>query len=179
MLGNITLILGCERVNDVTFSVFLSEEIKTLKKIRLLRFLMDFKYSKKKIEIKNKAINKLDKFVLDFISFLNKHKIKYVIVSGYVSILFGRNRTSEDVDIIVEKLDFKQFSKLWVDIYEKLECLNTSKVKDAYEEYLSKNVSLRFSKKDSFIPNIEFKFPKLEIDSWTLNERIKVLLNDH
>jgi len=72
-----------------------------------------------KIEFKNdqitfdKQLNKLDKFVIEFISILNEFDIKYVIISGYVSILFGRNRASEDIDIFVEKLNFTKFKLFW------------------------------------------------------------------
>lgn len=38
---------------------------------------MYFKYLQNRIEIRNKAINKLDTFVFDFILLLNKQKIKY------------------------------------------------------------------------------------------------------
>ena len=45
----------------------------------------------------------LDMFVMDFVDLLHEAKINYVIVSGYVSILFGRSRLSEDIDVILEK----------------------------------------------------------------------------
>ncbi|MBI2141461.1 hypothetical protein HYU16_03480, partial [Candidatus Woesearchaeota archaeon] len=44
----------------------------------------------------DKVLNELDKFVLKFIKILEKHA-DYVIVSGYVSILFGRSRSTEDI----------------------------------------------------------------------------------
>lgn len=140
---------------------------------------MEIIFSKEKIEIKDKTMNNLDKFVFDFISLLHKHKIKYVIVSGYVTILFGRNRTSEDVDIIVEHFNADQFKALWDDIQKKFYCINTSDRNEAYRDYLLEGVSLRFSKKNSFIPNIEFKFPKLDIDAWTVENRKKVSLNTY
>lgn len=40
---------------------------------------------------------------------LVKNNIKYVIVSGYVAILFGRSRISEDVDLLVEHISFEKF----------------------------------------------------------------------
>ena len=55
---------------------------------------IEFKNNKIKLE---KELNDLDQFVIDFTSVLNKEHIIYVIVSGYVSILFGRNRASEDL----------------------------------------------------------------------------------
>ena len=67
---------------------------------------------REKISLK-KPLNELDTFVIDFISILNDMNITYVVVSGYVAILFGRNRSSEDVDLIVEKINLEQFKKLW------------------------------------------------------------------
>ena len=51
----------------------------------------------------NKKISELDKFVIDFLEIIIKHT-NYVLISGYVSILFGRSRGTEDVDIIIPKL---------------------------------------------------------------------------
>jgi len=93
--------------------------------------------------------------------------------------MFGRSRSSEDIDIIVEKVNFNNFKKLWFQIFRHFECLNTESVDDAYHEYLFHHNSLRFSKKGEFIPNIEFKFPRTELDRWTLKEKKKVLLNKH
>jgi hypothetical protein len=76
-------------------------------------------------------------------------------------------------------MDYTKFCELWTKISKKFECLNTSDVKNAYEKYLLEGISLRFSKKNSYIPNIEFKFPKFEIDYWTLEKRIEVTLNDY
>lgn len=141
---------------------------------------MNIDVTGKKIRFK-KEKNKLDTFVITFTSLLNTLAIQYVIVSGYVAILFGRNRTSEDVDIFVEKIDFQTFQTLWDKIIaDDFYCINTKHMKDAYEKYLCEGVSLRFAKRDTFIPNIEFKFPKTEVDAWTIQERVQVMLNhDH
>jgi hypothetical protein len=142
---------------------------------------MDIEYTSKIIKFE-KELNSLDKFAIDFASILNKLEIGYVLVSGYVSILFGRSRSSEDIDLIVSKMDFNQFQKLWSELYKHFECLNTENAKEAYTEYLLNNHAIRFSRKNRFIPNIEFKFPKIELnqlDLLTLKERKKVILNDH
>jgi hypothetical protein len=140
---------------------------------------MKIKLLKDKIVIKNKIFSNLDKFVIDFTSILTKEKIEYVIVSGYLSILFGRNRTSEDVDIIVKKIDYRSFEKLWKKIIKDYDCVITSNFNNAYENYLLKDTSIRFAKKETFIPNMEFKFPKFDIDKWTLKERKTVLINNY
>jgi hypothetical protein len=139
---------------------------------------MEFKYTKNEMAIKDKIISALDSLVIEFTSILNKYA-KYVIVSGYVAILFGRSRTSEDIDIIVEKIDFNKFNKFWIEVSKNFECISTKDAKIAHKEYLSSGIPIRFSRKNNFIPNVEFKFPKVELDDWTLKERKKVILNDH
>jgi hypothetical protein len=140
--------------------------------------IMDIKVLKSRIEFE-KELNALDKFVIDFTSILNKLNIKYVIVSGYVSILFGRSRTSEDIDFIVEKIDFGQFRELWKNVYTEFECIIENNTKDAYEQYLLTGQAIRFSKKGRFVPNVEMKFPKIDLDFWVLEERREVLLNNY
>lgn len=139
---------------------------------------MELDYTKTRIVFK-KEFSSLDKFVIDFTSVLNKLGAEYVLVSGYVAILFGRSRSSEDVDIFIGKLDFTKFKRLWNGLYDDFECLNTNNPREAYERYLLNNLALRFSRKGSFIPNIEMKFPKIEIDFWTLAEKKEVLLNGY
>jgi hypothetical protein len=139
---------------------------------------MEIEYTHKNI-IFEKELNNLDNFVIDFCKILDKLKISYVIISGYIPILFGRNRTSEDVDMFIEKMDYARFNELWINLSEKFECLNTFECREAYQEYLSSGIALRFSKKGEFIPNMEVKFPKVSLDDLSLKERIKVSVNNH
>lgn len=137
---------------------------------------MEIKYSPVIIECERK-LTSLDKFVTDFTEILNKLKLNYVLVSGYVAILFGRSRSSEDIDLITEKLDFPAFNNLWTILNKKYECITTSKVKQAYYDYLLTKHAIRFSKKKEYIPNIELKFPKVELEQWALKNRKKASLN--
>ena len=125
-----------------------------------------------------KELNDLDKLVLDFVRILDRNKVKYVLVSGYVSILFGRSRSSEDIDIIVKKLPKRRFAVLWEDLLKYFECLVPDNFESAYDKYLMKQTSIRFSRKDQPIPNIEFMFPKAEdLDNWVLKNGKQVRLN--
>ncbi len=125
----------------------------------------------------DKEINNLDKFVLDFTKLLNKLNINYVIISGYIAILFGRNRASEDVDMFIEKLTKQKFDELWLELSKEFECIITNDKESAYSEYLLNGLALRFARKGEFIPNIELKFPKSELDRWALSEKITIYLN--
>jgi hypothetical protein len=135
--------------------------------------IVDVEYSKKEIRF-DKELSELDRFVVKFTDILNKAEVRYVVVSGYVSILFGRSRSSEDVDILLEKLNPVRFEKVWKTICRKFECVNVSDKDDAYKNYLTTGHSVRFSERGKFIPNMEVKFPKTELDEWTLKERKKV-----
>ena len=68
---------------------------------------MEYCAEKKEI-VSNKSLNDLDRFVLDFLKIMEKYT-NYVLVSGYVSILLGRSRASEDVDILVPEMDYANF----------------------------------------------------------------------
>ncbi len=137
---------------------------------------MNINFSKRKIEL-NKKLNSLDLLTINFCEILNKLNINYIIISGYVAILFGRNRASEDIDMFIEKIGFEKFKLLWEELEKKFECLNTSDATDAYKNYLNSKHALRFSKKGEFIPNIEVKFPKVALDEWGIKNKIKILLN--
>lgn len=125
----------------------------------------------------DKELNSLDRFVLDYVSVLDREKIKYVIVSGYVAILFGRSRSSEDIDMIVEKMSRDKFFKLWDSLSGGFECINAIEPADAYDEYLLNSCAIRFSYEKKYVPNMEIKFPKNVLDRWVLDAPLKVALN--
>ena len=57
----------------------------------------------------NKETTKLDQFAFDVIDIIKKYT-NYVIISGYVSIFFGRSRATEDIDMFIEKIPYRLFS---------------------------------------------------------------------
>lgn len=133
---------------------------------------MEYYFEKGEIH-SSKILNELDKFTIDFIDVLEKYS-DYVIVSGYVSILLGRSRASEDIDLLIPKMEFHKFKNLFEELLNKgYECVNTSNVKEAYN-MLSEH-AIRFFEKGSPIPNIEFKIIKTELEEYAFNNKIKVV----
>ena len=126
-------------------------------------------------EIKlEKVLNELDKLVIDFTELLDE----YVIVSGYVSILLGRSRASEDIDLLLPYLEKNHFIQLFEKFYENdFECLNISNAEEAFD--LLQKHAIRFAKKGQPLPNIEFKIIKTELDKFSYDNRIKVIVNFH
>lgn len=138
---------------------------------------MEVEFKEDKI-IFDRELSILDNFVLSFTEHLETNNIKYVIISGYVAILFGRSRMSEDVDIFIENISFEKFLKFWSEIEESYECLNTGNSYEAYNDYLNNHHAIRIAKKGSFIPNIELKFVKNDLDRYSLENRKHVKLAD-
>ena len=138
---------------------------------------MEIEFKEDKI-IFDRELSLLDRFVLSFTEYLEKNNIKYVIISGYVAILFGRSRMSEDVDIFIENITFEKFLKFWSGIEQSYECLNTGNSYEAYNDYLKNHQAIRIANKGSFIPNIELKFVKNDLDRYSLENRRQVKLAD-
>lgn len=135
---------------------------------------MEYKKEKREI-ILNRQLNKLDRFVLPFVKILEKH-VDYVIISGYVSILLGRTRATEDVDIFIKKIDEEKFSELYKELEEKgFWCLNSEKTEEIFS-YLEDGLAVRFSLEGKPVPNFEIKFPKNNIDEETFKDFVLVRL---
>lgn len=137
---------------------------------------MEFNYTKGKITI-TKELLSLDEFVLSFIALLERSHIRYVLVSGYVGIFFGRSRNTEDIDILIERCDKETVIRFWNSAIQSFACMNASDAENAFTHYLSENTALRFYEKERFIPNVEVKFIKNDVDRFTLEHRIEVELN--
>ena len=133
-------------------------------------------YNPEKREIiLNRKLNNLDRFVLDFVRILEKY-VDYVLISGYVSIVLGRTRITEDVDIFIKEFSEEKFLK----IYEEIKrggfwCLNAEKGKEIFD-FLKNRMAVRFSREGSPVPNFEVKFPKDSLDKETFNDFITIIL---
>ena len=136
------------------------------------------------MEIRGKNItfsreeNSLDRFVFSFCSILEKCFVEHVIVSGYVAIVFGRSRHTEDVDILFLDCGKEGFARLFLELgKEGFECLNEKDAATAYLDYIKKGSALRFAAVGTFIPNIEFKLSKSLADRESLRGKNMLLLN--
>ncbi len=126
----------------------------------------------------DKEVNELDKFVLRFVKILEKH-VNYVIVSGYVAILLGRDRATDDIDIIIPKTDKSGLKLLYGNLVKNgYWCLNSSDLDDLYEMLISKH-SIRFAIKPNISPNFEIKFSKDFYDDIALKNPITVKIDNN
>ncbi len=137
---------------------------------------MEYSFKNGQISLE-KELSSLDRFVFRFIRVLDGMNLRYVIISSYIPILFGRSRETEDVDLFLEKIPFEKFEKLWRSLGREFECINAFVAREAYDDFLQEGLALRFSAKNTFIPNIELKFPKSELNRFSLDNRITAVVN--
>ena len=117
----------------------------------------------------------LDEFVASFTKILQKHA-KYVIVSDYVSILFGRSRATEDIDILVKKMSKSKFYDFYSDLQKNgYWCINVES-KDEILKMARDGFAVRFAKKRNVIPNIEFKFVKNSLEKNAIKTSLDVIM---
>jgi hypothetical protein len=124
-----------------------------------------------------RELSELDKEVLEFIQVFRKLDIEYVIVSGYVAILTGRSRGTEDVDLIIPKLEEKDLDDLKKEFQDKgYWCINQDL--DEIDSHLEEGISVRIAKEGNVIPNFELFYPEDKFDREALNGRFKVKIQD-
>ena len=132
------------------------------------------KFLDSKIIKLDRELNELDKFVLNFLKILEKYS-DYVIISGYISILFGRARATEDIDIFIREMDRDKFITLYNNMVKKgYWCLNSDEANDLFS-YLSNGMAIRFALKNEAIPNFEVKFAKKKLSTGSFEDRITVI----
>jgi hypothetical protein len=132
--------------------------------------------NKKTIEI-DRELSDLDTFAIDFINILKKYT-NYVIVSGYIAILLGRARASEDIDILIPTIDFSTFKRLYSDLKKNnFYCLNAEQESEVFD-YLKDDLAIRLAKNSTIIPNIEMKWAKNMVDQLALENSITVKIKN-
>ena len=72
---------------------------------------MEIRKDGEKIFLDGRYLSDLDLFVSHVLDILSV-SLPYVIVSGYVAILFGQTRSTEDVDVLIPFCDNSTFESL-------------------------------------------------------------------
>lgn len=122
----------------------------------------------------------VDSLAFDFCACLERLKVRYAIISGYVAILLGRNRLSEDVDLFTERLSLAKFRALHSALKPTFESITPGGVERLYRDYLDageESTSIRYARPGTFSPNLEVKFAQKPIHQYSLARRIAVDVN--
>jgi hypothetical protein len=120
--------------------------------------------------------NILDEFCISFCKVVQKY-VKYIVVSGFVAISSGRVRGTEDIDMIVERMQFERYVLMHHALLKAGFCaVQSANEKTLFTDYLASGLSVRYTHKDNPLPEMELKFAKDPLDEYQLATRTKLQL---
>ncbi|MEK6959624.1 MAG: hypothetical protein AABX47_00485 [Nanoarchaeota archaeon] len=120
--------------------------------------------------------NVLERFALGFCEIVERH-CPYIIVSGFVAIASGRTRATEDIDMILPRIDKARFTDLHQDLVKAgFEVMQGGSSASIYDHYLKDGLSIRYIRVGSPLPEMEVKLAKDPLDEYQLKTRMKIPL---
>lgn len=125
----------------------------------------------------DKPSNDLDRLILEVAAILEDAGVRYAVVSGYVVVLFGRARATEDIDVIAERFDERTADELATALRD-AGYWGPAMSLEAMYETLADDLPVRIAEKEHRVPNVELKFERDEFDRASLENTITVQLPD-
>lgn len=115
--------------------------------------------------------NQLDELAIEFSEILDRFGIDHVYIAGYVSILAGRARSTEDIDVLIEDIDKDTGEDLSETLKEKGFWGAAMPLTSMYE-MLSNGDKIWVAREDQVTPHLEVKFARDEFDRASLENSI-------
>jgi len=135
------------------------------------------------IELRNGTLvvergpNQLDELAIEFSKILDRFDIEHVYVAGYVSILAGRARSTEDVDVLIERIDEGTADELAETLDEERFWGPAMPLSSMYE-MLENGDNIWVAPEDQITPHLEVKFARDEFDRASLESAITARIGD-
>ncbi|PSQ12657.1 hypothetical protein BRC99_05025 [Halobacteriales archaeon QS_7_69_60] len=123
----------------------------------------------------DKPPSDLDRLMLEVGDVLDAVGIEYAVVSGYVAVLFGRSRATEDIDVIIERFGEETADELAKRL-RKAGYWGSAMPLDDLHETLADDLPARIAEEGHRVPNVELKFASDESDRISLDNAISVRL---
>lgn len=118
-----------------------------------------------------RAPSELDTLAIEFSSLLGNAGIQHVYVAGYVAILSGRPRATQDIDVLIERCDERTVEALVDDLQAADFWGPAMPLSNAYE-LLSNGDNIWVAREDEMAPHLELKFVDDEFDRASLENAI-------
>jgi len=115
--------------------------------------------------------NRLDELAISFSEILTRFGIRHVYIAGYVSILAGRARSTEDVDVLIEEIDEKTADRLASTLDEEGFWGPAMPLSSLYE-MLANGDNIWVAPDDQITPHLEVKFTRDAFDRASLDNAI-------
>jgi len=123
----------------------------------------------------DKPPSDLDRLMLEVGDVFDEIGIEYAVVSGYVAVLLGRSRATEDIDVITERFDEGTAEELARRLREAGYWGSAMPLDHLYET-LADDLPVRIAEEGHRVPNVELKFASDEYDRISLENAISVRL---
>lgn len=121
--------------------------------------------------------NELDELAIEFTAILDDLGVQHVYVAGYVAVLTGRPRTTQDVDVLIERLDESRTERLARRLSDEGMWGPAMPLDDMFEMLVNGD-NIWVAPADQVIPHIEAKFVRDEADRTALQDRITAHIAD-
>lgn len=138
--------------------------------------MVKFRITNNKLKI-DKKTTKLDEFALEVIEIIKKYT-NYVIISGYVSIFFGRSRATEDIDMFIEGLSYEKFLEMYQEFTAKGFEFTIDDPAELYHSYLMKGTAINIWRKGFPLLRMEIKLARKPGQKMVLKNPVRVSFGD-
>lgn len=127
--------------------------------------------------IVERAPNRLDELAIEFSELLDEFGIEHVYVSGYVTILAGRARATEDIDVLVETIDAKTASELARELTES-GFWGPAMPLSSMNEMMDQGGDIWVARDETITPHLEVKVVRDEFDRASLENAMTARIGD-
>ena len=121
----------------------------------------------------SRELSELDKDVLAFTRILDACDVDSVIVSGYVAILTGRSRSTEDIDVILDSLSETETEQLVTELKDQGYWGMAMPLDEMYS-MLSEGSRIRIAEDGEMYPNFETWFVSNDVEREALSNPLAV-----
>lgn len=121
--------------------------------------------------------NELDKLAIGFSTQLSRLNIDHVFIAGYLAILTGRARATDDIDVLIESLDESRVEQL-VDELEANGYWGPAMPLSEMYGNLSAGTNIWVAPSNQMTPHLEVKSPSDKFDRASLSNAINAHIGD-
>ena len=121
--------------------------------------------------------NRLDELAIEFSRILARFGIAHVYIAGYVSILAGRARSTEDIDVLIERIEEETADEL-VEVLDEEGFWGPAMPLAAMYEMLDRGDTIWVAPDGQITPHLEVKFTGDEFDRASLENALTARIGD-
>jgi len=122
--------------------------------------------------------NQLDELAVGFSEILSRLDIDHVFIAGYVAILAGRSRSTEDIDVFIERCSAERIDELVAELEREGYWGPAMPLPEMYGN-LSNETNIWVAPDGEMTPHLEVKFPSDEFDDASLANAVDAHVGGH